>query len=810
MYDLVGGGFHRYSVDDRWLVPHFEKMLYDNALLASAYLHAWVVTGEPSATARSRRRRSTTSCANCACRTAGLASAQDADTNGVEGLTFTWTEDEGVPGGAAAALRGRPLDHPRRPDRRTCARGCSRSERSGPQPGLTTRCSPPGTAWPSRRSPKAHVGSTGPTGSAPPRGLGEFLLGPLSRENGGSRSWREGKVSGEGFLDDYANVAHGMIELHVATGESRWLEEAQRLAALAIELFHDPRQGGFFLAPAGGEELVARTKGLDDNPIPSGNSMLAHVLVRLGRIWGDDELGSVGVSVLRLVEPMLAGHPVPSAGPCAHSTSGWRHRARSRSPGPSTAPSPARPLLRLRPTRSSPSVRRPGFPCSKARRWSTASPPCTLRAIRLPGARDRSCGALGGESDRLVFQAMTTIEQTGAEDVAWDLSDLYASGDDPRIESDIAEAEEAAVAFRTRYYGKVATLSAAGLADAIDERERIESIATRALYYAHLRFSTNMADPARGALVSKLGEKAAGLETQLLFFGLEWAAIEDDPAELLLADAALDHWRHWLSAQRVFRPYLLTEPEEKIIRRAVSASPPGRGLYEEVLGACASTSTAKPRPVSARVRRWRSCTRPTAPMRLELQRPSRVSLGPVLRTRTSIFDAVLVDEWIDDRLRGYSTSISSATSRTNDRRRRPGADRCRHLPVRRSSEVLPAQGEDARPREARVLRPLRARGRLTRRRRPGRGAQHRRRGLRRLLERGRGSGRRFFDDALMTRRSDPTSAVARSAPPTSRVPIRTCSSITQSPLILALAHELRTPCTAPWPGRSACSTHRRR
>ena len=126
-------------------------------------------------------------------------------------------------------------------------------------------------------------------------------------------------------------------------------------------------------------------------------------------------------------------------------------------------------------------------------------------------------------------------------------------------------------AFRDRTYGKVATLSAAELADAINEYERIEAIATRALYYAHMSFSTNMADPARGALVAKLGEKAAGLETQLLFFGLEWAAIEDDTAAALLEDPALDHWRHWLSAQRVFRPYLLTEPEEKILtEKAVS------------------------------------------------------------------------------------------------------------------------------------------------------------------------------------------------------------------------------------------------
>ncbi len=116
-------------------------------------------------------------------------------------------------------------------------------------------------------------------------------------------------MSGEGFLDDYANVAHGLLELHVATGDLRWLYEARRLALLAVELFHDFDNGGFFLAPTGGEELVARTKGLDDNPIPSGNSMLAHVLLRLGRIWGDDELERLGVSVLRLVAPMLDRAP---------------------------------------------------------------------------------------------------------------------------------------------------------------------------------------------------------------------------------------------------------------------------------------------------------------------------------------------------------------------------------------------------------------------------------------------------------------------------------------------------------------------
>jgi len=141
---------------------------------------------------------------------------------------------------------------------------------------------------------------------------------------------------------------------------------------------------------------------------------------------------------------------------------------------------------------------------------------------------------------------MTTTEITGAEDVAWDLSDLFEGSDDPRLETDIEEAETAAAAFRERYYGKVAGLSAAELSEAIAERERIEEVLTRVGYFAHLHFATDMADPARGALVSRITEKGAALDTQLLFFGLEIAEVEDDAAEALLESSDIDHWRHWV------------------------------------------------------------------------------------------------------------------------------------------------------------------------------------------------------------------------------------------------------------------------
>ena len=308
MYDLVGGGFHRYSVDDRWLVPHFEKMLYDNALLASTYLHAWVVTGTE------RYRQVAEETLDYVVRElpldgGGLASAQDADTNGVEGLTYTWAEAEGVP--ADLLL---PFEHGRsivrgELDPGLRARLLAERERR-PQPGLDDKAlaSWNGLALAALAEGGRRLERADWLEAA--RGVGEFLLGPLSRQDGRlARAWRAGRVGGEGFLDDYANAAHGLLELHVATGEARWLLEARRLALLAVDLFGDDEHGGFFLAPKDGEELVARTKSLDDNPLPSGNSMLAHVLLRLARIWDDDELDRRGVDVLRLLEPMLARAP---------------------------------------------------------------------------------------------------------------------------------------------------------------------------------------------------------------------------------------------------------------------------------------------------------------------------------------------------------------------------------------------------------------------------------------------------------------------------------------------------------------------
>jgi uncharacterized protein YyaL (SSP411 family) len=308
LYDLVGGGFHRYSVDDRWLVPHFEKMLYDSALLVPAYLHGWQVLG------RERWREIVEETCDYLLRElalpdGGFASAQDADTDGVEGLTFTWTAEDGVP---AELLQ--PFEHGRSiirgelpPDLR--ARLLAERLRR-PQPGLDDKAiaswnglAIAALAEAGRRLRRADWIDAATR-------CAEFVLGPLSGGDGRlRRSWRGGRTSGAAYLDDYANVAHGLLELHVANGDVRWLHEARRLALLAVERFGDEERGGFWLTPTDGEELVARTKPLDDNPTPSGNSMLAYVLLRLARLWGDDELERRAVSVFRLIAPALTRAP---------------------------------------------------------------------------------------------------------------------------------------------------------------------------------------------------------------------------------------------------------------------------------------------------------------------------------------------------------------------------------------------------------------------------------------------------------------------------------------------------------------------
>jgi len=243
----------------------------------------------------------------------GFGSAQDADTEGVEGLTYTWTPAEWEALGLDPALL-EPFEHGRgivrgELDTETKVRLLAiRAERAQPfrddkaiasWNGLLLA----GLAEAARRLDRAdwleHAVA-----------LGEFLLRDLRGEDGRVlRSVRDGRASGSGFVDDHANVVHGLIDLHVATGDPRWLLEARRIADLAIDLFADDARGGFFLAPRDGEELATRSKDLDDDPTPSGNSMMASVLIRLGRVWGDDALIACGEGVLRLLAPAMERVP---------------------------------------------------------------------------------------------------------------------------------------------------------------------------------------------------------------------------------------------------------------------------------------------------------------------------------------------------------------------------------------------------------------------------------------------------------------------------------------------------------------------
>jgi oligoendopeptidase F len=253
---------------------------------------------------------------------------------------------------------------------------------------------------------------------------------------------------------------------------------------------------------------------------------------------------------------------------------------------------------------------------------------------------------------------MATVEErTGAEEVEWDLSDLYESPDDPRLEEEVAAAEGDAASFRERYHGRVASLGAAELAGAIAQREEIESAVDRALTFAHLRFATNMADPARGALVGKLQERAAAVETTLLFFALEWAALADEPAEALLADPRLDHWRHWLTSLRKYRPYLLSEPEERIMtEKSVSGASSWSRLYSELLSALRVTLDDEETSIETALARLYSSDRD---VRSAAADAVTAALGPGVRTRAFVFNTILQDKSIDDRLRGYPSWISS-------------------------------------------------------------------------------------------------------------------------------------------------------
>jgi oligoendopeptidase F len=247
------------------------------------------------------------------------------------------------------------------------------------------------------------------------------------------------------------------------------------------------------------------------------------------------------------------------------------------------------------------------------------------------------------------------------DSVAWDLNHLLDGREDPAASVDamLAEAQERADAFAAKHAGKVADLDGAELIEAMNELGELNDLVGRAGSFVQLQFSTDTADPARGALLQRVQEKATAIETALLFFELEWAALDDEHAEELLATDGLDFARHHLRTARRYRPHLLSEPEEKVLaEKAVTGRSAWNRLFDEQTSAIKVELEDEADPVSLE----EALSRLFAPDRdIRRHAAERVSaaLQPGLRTRGFIYNMLLADKMTDDRLRRYPHWLAS-------------------------------------------------------------------------------------------------------------------------------------------------------
>src|SRR3954467_7636144 len=252
--------------------------------------------------------------------------------------------------------------------------------------------------------------------------------------------------------------------------------------------------------------------------------------------------------------------------------------------------------------------------------------------------------------------APDTVSDPDLQEVAWDLSDLLnGAGDDPQagVDALLADAQRRADAFAERYAGKLAELDGPGLIEAMHELAAIEEIAGAAGTYAHLAFSIDTASPANGALLQRVEEKGTAIETALLFFHLEWAALDDARAEELLATDGLDFARHHLATARRYRPHLLSEPEEKILtEKALSGRSAWVRLFEEQTASITVELADVPEPVSLEIALSRLFD-PDREVRRDTAERVTTALQPGLRTRAYTFNTLLADKMTDDRLRSY-------------------------------------------------------------------------------------------------------------------------------------------------------------
>ncbi len=246
---------------------------------------------------------------------------------------------------------------------------------------------------------------------------------------------------------------------------------------------------------------------------------------------------------------------------------------------------------------------------------------------------------------------MTTTTATGAEEVTWDLSDLYAGPDDPRVEQDLTEATEAARRFAAEHRGHVSELDAAAVAEAVRELERIEALRLRLRAYSYLYFSEDTEDSQRGALLQRVAEWNASLETELLFFRLEWTALPDDRAAALLKAPELAEYEYLLASARRYRPHLLSEPEERIlVEKSVPARVAWARLYQELVSGLRVQLDGESVSLDDAVARLSS---PERDQRRTAGEAVTEALADGLRTRAYAFNAILLDKSLDDRLRSY-------------------------------------------------------------------------------------------------------------------------------------------------------------
>jgi len=259
------------------------------------------------------------------------------------------------------------------------------------------------------------------------------------------------------------------------------------------------------------------------------------------------------------------------------------------------------------------------------------------------------------------MSAPDTTTDPELEAVAWDLAPLLDDAGDPvaAVDAMLASAQERADAISAAHAGKVDQLDGPGLVAVMREFAELQEIAGRAGSYAMLNFSGNTADPARGALLQRMQEKATAIETALLFFELEWAALDDARAEELLAADGLDFARHHLRSARRYRPHLLSEPEERIFsERALTGRTAWARLFEEQASAITVELPDATEPVSLEVALSRLFS-PDREQRRDTAERVTKALAPGLRTRAFAFNTLLADKMVEDRLRHYPNWLAS-------------------------------------------------------------------------------------------------------------------------------------------------------